>query len=100
MKEWHILISSVPRVCVQTCIVFAHGWLLTQPCRGAPSNAVTSDIDCDIAGEHGFGLCRVRVGVTSKRVDCVFEEIKWSFSHFCCSNTSMTDAVFSMLKYV
>ena len=47
-----------------------------------------------------FGLCRVRVGVTSNRDDFVFEEMKWSFSHFYCSTTSVNDILFSMLKYV
>ena len=47
-----------------------------------------------------FGLRRVRVGVTSKRFDLVFRGIKWSFSHFCCSTTSVNDILFSMLKYV
>ena len=47
-----------------------------------------------------FGLCRVRVGVTSKRDDFVFEEMKWSFSPFCCPITSVNDILLSMLKCV
>ena len=46
------------------------------------------------------GLCRVRVGVTSKCDDFVFEEMKWSFSHFYRSAASVDGILFSVLRYV